>query len=200
MKKVKGFIAFTVAILMAAPLAGCGSQSQTAMQGKVVAKTHRRAVSLNADDGSQYVAMAVHVSPHVSVHTTPHVSPHATTPHTSGTHVSTFKANAGHVGVSKVTKPVTPTMGKSAVKAVSRTHFINNRTFRRSPFAHTYFPFWYYAAFRARDHHERYLLTLKIGSKTRQISVSKRMYDKARVGDYVQINGSNFQVLRKTKN
>ena len=164
------------------------------MQGKVVAKTHWRAVAMNPDDGSQYVAIG-HVSPHISVHTTPHVT--HTTPRAT-THAGTSKTT-GHVGVSKVTKPVTTTTGKGAVRSISRSHFTSNKTFRRSPLAHTYFPFWYYAAFRNRDRHERYLLTLKIGSKTRQLSVSKRMYAKVHVGDYVRVNGSNFTVLRKAK-
>mgnify|MGYP004714309153 CR=1 FL=1 len=164
---------------------------------------------MNVDDGSQYLAQAI--GGQISVHTTPHSTPHGGTPHTTagrttpaakttragGATVKVPKADAGHVGVTKITKPVTTTAGKTAVRTVKASGYTNNRWFRQSPTRHTYFPFWYLVAFSHQDRHERYLLTLRVGKKTRQLSVSKRMYQKVHVGDYVQVNGSNFEVLRK---
>lgn len=208
MKRHQGLLGLVAAmLLLAAPLTACSS-TQAVMRGKVLAKTHRRAVAMNVDDGSQYLALAI--GGHVSVHATPHVTTHAGTPHTTGhtapaakatrvggATVKVPKADAGRVGVTKITKPVTTTAGKTAVRTVKTSGYTNNRWFKQSPTRHTYFPFWYLIAFSHHDRHERYLLTLRVGEKTRQLSVSRRMYQKVHVGDYVQVNGSNFEVLRK---
>lgn len=173
---MKKFILVALALLTVA-LSGCQAQTQTPMRGQVVAKhiqVGSQSVGFNANDLTQtYALRGVRIR-------VPKLKPKTVTPK------------------QKVTKiqPTVGTTGKqAAVKTLPKTNYQQSRWFKQSSRANTYFPFWYLAMYRRHDRQTRYLLTLKIGQSKRDASVSKQMYDQAKVGAYVQINGSHLKVL-----
>lgn len=182
-------------------LAACSSitsstNTPTAMQGRVVAKK-----ILNGSRTVTTEPTAFFVG-HSTVHMTPHVSTHTTTPHTTTRSHFTTPRSSTHTTTNKITETTGATRSAGtnkvpAVRTVKPSTKSGFNTLHQSPLRRSYFPFWYTMAIMHHDRSLRYILTISINGKHKQLSVSKAQYERVKVGSYISVNGSKLKVIKK---
>ena len=202
--KISKAFGMVAIVLMGAALSACSPElaaDHSSMQGKVVRKQVLNRRTKKKDTSTATPPKVVNLFVSVG-HAT--VSPHVSTPHvsegaTAHTTVTPHEGTTTHV---TETEGTTHTSGatKPAVKSVTPTTKSGFSTMHQSVTSHVYYPFWYTAAIANQDHHHetRYILVVTIKGNKKRLSVSKAMYNRAKVGQTISIDGSKFKIIKKS--
>ncbi|ODP94827.1 hypothetical protein [Levilactobacillus brevis] len=195
--KIKGTALLLTTLLLGTALTGCvAGNNDDSMRGRIVKKeilNKKKSAKHTVADSKANIVPLFAAAHGVAGHATAHATPHVSTTHTTTTHAATHVTET--TGATHSTAHESP-----AVRTVKPTTKSGFSTMHQSATSRVYYPFWYTAAIANQDHHHetRYILVVTIKGNKKRLSVSKVMYNRAKVGQTISIDGSKFKIIKKS--